>query len=260
MSFILSKINSNSYLSFATKSLACVGACLLVHKGLTHFNRKMRRQTKWYLIHSLGNAAIVALTLKGTIKTFCDPINSFNDISDFNLLTTLESWPIIIMSSMHLYHILIYHKDMTQIDWIHHLVSGGLVGSICTFYIRGSIVNQGLFFLCGLPGGIDYALLSLNDLGLIERITEKRINRYLNMYIRLPGILFNNYAGVMTFLYNDLGFNHGLGFLVFVLNSWNAIYFAQRVVENYGYILGQKTLPDEKEIETEIKSNIILTV
>lgn len=228
------RLSSNPYLSFTTKSLVCIGACLALHKGIGYFNKKMRRQTKWYVVHTVGNAAIVALALKGALKTTLDPLNSLNDIDNFHALSTLASWPITIMSSIHLYHIMLYYKEMTKIDWIHHLVSGGVVGSICTFYIRGSMVNHGLFFLCGLPGGIDYALLSLNDMGMVSRMTEKRINRYLNMYIRLPGILFNVYSGYISYLYNDLSYNPFLGTLVLALNSWNAIYFAQRVVENYG--------------------------
>jgi len=258
MASILQRINSNPYLSFSTKYVACLGGCLVLHKGLTlaskYMNRRLRRQTKWYLVHTAGNAVIVALTAKGMLKTFRDPVNAVNDVEDFHALTTLSSWPIVIMSSIHLYHILLYFREMTKIDWIHHLVNSGLVGSICTFYIRGSVVNHGLFFMCGLPGGIDYALLSLNDFGIITRMTEKRINRYLNMYIRLPGILFNSYAGVVAHLYQNLGYNTLLGSLVLALNSWNAIYFAQRVTENYGYQLGrQSAINDSVDTSEQLK-------
>ena len=41
----------------------------------------------------------------------------------------------------------------------------------------------------GLPGGIDYLLLILVKIGKIKSIEEKRINTYLNNYIRAPGIL-----------------------------------------------------------------------
>ena len=224
---------TNPYFSLATKGAVCLGTCLLIHKGLGILNKRLRKQTKWYIVHTIGNMAISALALRGCIKTMKDPIGSIEDIENFHSLGCLESWPVVIMASIHLHHILLYFREMTTIDWVHHLGSSGFVGSVCTFYIRGSIVNQGLFFMCGLPGGIDYGMLTLTDLGVMNRMTEKRVNRYLNMYIRLPGILFNVYSGLMIRLYSALEYNPYIGGAVLLINSWNAIYFAQRVCENY---------------------------
>lgn len=229
------KINSNPALSIATKYGICLGGCLIVHQIVSKkFN--IRKKTKWYLIHTVGNAVITGLSVKDMILTTRDPLNSVNNYADAFALTNLSTYPVVIMSSIHLYHILLYFREMVLIDWIHHLASGGFVGSICTFYIKGSIVNHGLFFMCGFPGGVDYLMLTLNDIGLIDRMTEKRVNRYLNMYIRLPGILFNCYAGLINYLYQPEPFCHiSVGALIFLLNVWNATYFAHRVVENYGY-------------------------
>lgn len=240
-------IDSNPGAAFITKSALCFGGCLVVHQLISKYT-KMKRQTKWYAIHTVGNLAITILSAKDMIRTMVDPINSVENIANHNSLTCLQSYPILIMSSIHLYHILLYFKEMTTIDWIHHLANSGVVGSICTFIIRGSIVNHGLFFMCGLPGGIDYLMLTLNDYNLLSRLNEKRINRYLNMYIRLPGILFNCYAGFVYFLYNKmLPCNVTFGAIVLILNSWNSIYFAQRVVENYGYHMGRQSLIKEDE-------------
>ena len=46
------------------------------------------------------------------------------------------------------------------------------------------------FFVCGLPGGLDYVLLSLMKFGAIEKITEKRYNMWLQTGIRWPGVLW----------------------------------------------------------------------
>ena len=40
------------------------------------------------------------------------------------------------------------------------------------------------FTQCGLPGGIDYGLLALVKFGVIEKLTEKKINRLLNLVVR----------------------------------------------------------------------------
>jgi hypothetical protein len=237
--------------SFGVKYALCLGGCLLLHRVLG-FRKNLRRQTKWYLIHTVGNAIIVSLTLKDLVKTTMDPLGCLNNISDYSSLTNYHSYPVIVMSAIHTYHILLYYKEMVAIDWIHHLASGGLVGSICTFYITGSIVNHGLFFMCGLPGGIDYLMLTLNDMGKMSRFTEKRINRLLNMYIRMPGILFNCFCGFLNYLYLDpFPYNFSLAAAVFLLDMWNAIYFAQRVTENYGYhVAKQKNDPEDGNLKS----------
>lgn len=248
--------DQHPFLSFTTKYAICLGGCMLLHYLLGK-KKNLRRQTKWYLVHTIGNALIVAMTLGDMVQTTVDPLKSIDNIPNYYQLTTLQTYPVIIMSAIHIYHIALYHKEMITIDWIHHLASSGLVGSVCTFYIRGSIVNHGLFFMCGLPGGIDYLMLSLNDLGYMTRFTEKRVNRLLNMYIRLPGILFNSYAGLINYLYLEhFNYNLTLGSIVLLLDMWNAIYFAQRVTENYGYhVCKLSSMENKKTIEYKQDKN-----
>ena len=245
--FLHKLANSSPIASVAAKYTLCLGGCLLLHTVLNRKNN-LRKQTKWYIVHTVGNALIVALTMRDMVQTTLDPLNSFNNIPDYYTITNLRSYPVIIMSAIHIYHIILYYKEMVAIDWIHHLANSGLVGSLCTFYIQGSIVNHGLFFMCGLPGGIDYLMLSLNDTGYLSRFTEKRINRLLNMYIRLPGILFNGFAGFMYFQYQPVFmYNLWISATVLFLDMWNGIYFAQRVTENYGIHLGKMLSHKQEE-------------
>ena len=44
-----------------------------------------------------------------------------------------------------------------------------------------------VFFICGLPGGVDYAMLSAVRYGFMDELTEKYINTHLNTWIRIPG-------------------------------------------------------------------------
>lgn len=220
---------------YSIKTIACVSTIVLVDHCIGYFSRrKMRSGTKWYLIHALGNGAISLLSLPDALQTILHPTSSL--MSRLSPIATgPSSYPIVIMSSMHLYHILFHFRQLTAIDWVHHLASGGLVGLMCTFYFKGPIVNHGLLFMCGLPGGIDYVLLVLSDLGIIHRLTEKQINSYLNMWLRMPGILFNCFAAYVNCIYNSqFDYNGWISSLVFFVNMWNAIYFAQRVVHNYG--------------------------
>ena len=42
-------------------------------------------------------------------------------------------------------------------------------------------------FVCGVPGAIDYALLSLVKQGRLDRMLEKRWNTLINTWLRGPG-------------------------------------------------------------------------
>ena len=41
--------------------------------------------------------------------------------------------------------------------------------------------------MCGLPGGLDYVLLAGVKWGWVEKMTEKRLNMWLQTAIRWPG-------------------------------------------------------------------------
>ena len=46
----------------------------------------------------------------------------------------------------------------------------------------GPIANTYFFFICGLPGMIDYFMLGLAKLGKLDIMEEKRINAFLNVW------------------------------------------------------------------------------
>ena len=181
----------------------------------------------------------------GFFKVLFDPFEGLNGSRIcLPLMTTI---------SLHLFHILTCFNSLTIVDWMHHVISCLLVGIVGQIYVHGPIINYFLFFLCGLPGGIDYYLLTLNKYGLINRITEKKINVNLNMWIRLPGVLFGCNTCYFYLLYNNnLKYNLYASLFIIFLNMYNCIYFATLVVKNYGLHLEKITKINVKE---EIKKH-----
>ncbi len=238
---------------FLAKVGICVTAALAIDLVASRWKR-IRPLTRWYLIHAAGNAAISGLVLPDTLHVTFNPIGALSgSLAAGTPMTSYRSYPVIIMSSMHLYHIVAYWRSMAAIDWIHHLVSGGVVGTACIFYIRGRIVNHGLFFMCGFPGMIDYLMLVGSDLGLIDRMTEKQINADINIWIRAPGILYTCFVAWICFLGDPtFDYNKHVSGALFLINIWNALYFAQRVVHNYGFHKGRaaRLLTDEPREKT----------
>ena len=84
---------------------------------------------------------------------------------------------------IHLWHSLAY--ALKPIDWIHHLPAH-LVCTIGITLAWGPVLNLSTIVLMGIPGGIDYALLTLTKLGMLHPRVEKDINQTLNVWLRCP--------------------------------------------------------------------------
>ena len=104
----------------------------------------------------------------GIIAFLRDPVNS--------AVVPYSDAPLAITVGLHAYHCVSYWRTLTPLDWAHHIVSNMLVSGLAFPFRLGPVVNWVTFFVCGLPGGIDYYLLFLTKMGSIQRLTEKRIN------------------------------------------------------------------------------------
>lgn len=134
--------------------------------------------------------------------------------------------------AIHFYHVLAY--PCSTMDIIHHVVSVGMVGSLSYLYRFRGATQYSNFFMCGLPGGIDYVLLTLLELGKISKLTEKKLNAWLNNAVRWPGIwslLIKVWPRVVA---GDAPVPFGAFVIVTALHGANALYFAQRVTQNRG--------------------------
>jgi hypothetical protein len=112
-----------------------------------------------------------------------------------------------------------FFADLTPVDWAHHIINVLIMGVIAECWEWGKGVNATCFIMNGVPGmycdrkrtahldtrpaltalpgvgvnvgagGIDYMLLTLVKHGLMHSMTEKKLNTYLNMVIRFPGMV-----------------------------------------------------------------------
>jgi hypothetical protein len=192
----------------------------------THF-LLYNKQTAWYLLHVICNMIII-------IMTFDDVIYSFTDMNKAFDKTLFNTSPSGITVGLHVFHIINDYKNLTIIDWLHHLISNWFMAFVGVYYNNYPTWNCGIFFMCGLPGGIDYLLLFLVKRGKIKKITEKNINVYLNNWIRNPCIIYtcslNHSAYIQNIIYTPSYIYYISQFFIL----FNAIYFTQRVTLNYG--------------------------
>ena len=196
--------------------------------GLDYFLAYLNVQGVYYGLHALHNAMIVYLTA-GDVWT---------SLTDFkSVATTPVNFDALqLCFALHLYHIALYHSKFRMDDWLHHGLMIGVALPMGGLLPSGSLLGYSLFFTTGLPGGIDYVLLFLQRNGFISKITQKRVNTQLNVWVRSPGCISMSALTLAHIsVQKDPSLVYVLGsYIEALLNYWNGQYFMEQVVYNAG--------------------------
>jgi len=182
----------------------------------------------YYLLHGISNLFISYGCLDDVRYTYTD-LNNLNKYS-------VNYVPSIITFSLHSYHIINYYNKLLFDDWLHHILMCGVALPIGICMNSGLLLNHGLFFLTGLPGGINYINLFFTRNNCLKKLTQKKINNNLNLWIRAPGCISHSVLTVICYNNNYilfLGYKKYLVFCTALLTFWNGIYFMEQVVSNY---------------------------
>lgn len=181
------------------------------------------KEARWFYLHIWINAGCLISGYNDIYDTIADPINNYAS----NWTT---STPYAIIAAGHLYHMIMFH-NLKYMDWLHHItmVVITLPWTIYMMPVKGAIFA--LSGLSGLPGGIDYVLLTLAKLGKIDWNTEKKYNNYIQVWLRTPWLLFSCAWGWMFAMNQTLHYGTLISFgFVF----WNACFFMQDTLKaNY---------------------------
>lgn len=187
--------------------------------------RRYQFQNPYYAVHAIHNALIVALTAPDLWITLTD----FKHLDHYD-----PNWTAAYLCfALHFYHIWVYRASLRFDDWLHHGIMIGLALPLGLTVPSSTFMGFSLFFTTGLPGGVDYALLFGVRNGWIDRLTEKRINKELNVWIRSPGCVAHAVLSIL-FLCTYANNAYALQTLATAaLVGWNGQYFMQQVVADY---------------------------
>lgn len=197
---------------------------LLLTDGVLWLTKKNR--SRWFKLHVLTNAVTCITSYPDFINTFRDPL-----MNPHALKSSLV--PPNMTLALHLYHMVMF-SNLTVVDWVHHIVMMTIL-SLTFICPNPAMTNYAIFIVNGLPGGIDYFLLILVKEGIIDRLLEKRINSKLNIWLRGPGILIGAYIIFIQWCYQIITYDVRLLSIVILGLYWNAQYFTERVVYNWGH-------------------------
>ncbi len=208
---------------------------MLLCIGLDCLAEKYGIEGRYYLLHTITNFSVVFLTLKDVIYTYLNFSNFINYPMNYPAM--------VITFGLHFYHTVWYFKKLRFDDWLHHILTCGIALPLASISNAGSLLGHSLFYTTGLPGGIDYLMLFLNRNGLLSRITEKKVNNFLNLWIRCPGCISQAVLTVVG--YNMVStqlseYDKITGLITALIVFWNGIYFMHQVVVNYALIINDK--------------------
>jgi hypothetical protein len=221
------------------------GVFLIFFDGVVSRNY-IDQNTRWFLLHAFANFIMVMTTLPDlAFSLFVMPFHAALSESPVSLFPSAMSM------ALHLYHVAMF-RNLTWLDWLHHGISAFSAGLIALCFSWGPLVNAMIFFLTGLPGGIDYFMLFLVKTQRMDSITEKKYNTWLNLWVRMPGLIVTSsltWSGLNYALYE---LNMKISWLkylaalfVIISNAWNGIYFMHRVVVSY-------TLAKHRDFKSEV--------
>lgn len=92
---------------------------------------------------------------------------------------------------------------------VHHIVFGGTICTVGLVFNCGHLLGLLAFFLSGLPGGLDYAMLTCVKHGWMSSETEKRYNARVMVWIRSPGCLLCAYTLYVAWRYRMINTTYG---------------------------------------------------
>ena len=190
------------------------------------FKKTIKDSARYFLLHVILNSFIVSITYQEALDFFLSPVIEFNRYTK----SSIESATMIV--GFHLYH---YITEVLDFETkIHHIVTVFITGSTALSVPTGPTTSAINFIMCGLPGGIDYALLVMYKYNIIHSLTEKNINRWLNLLIRMPGMmLIAWYLFLNIYNNNILWYNYVSPIFATALMTINSIYYCNKTVGNY---------------------------
>jgi hypothetical protein len=145
----------------------------------------------------------------------------------------------------HIWHFLYEYSSIDTETKIHHIVSVFFVGACGILLPYGYTLDEVDFFMCGLPGGLDYICLTLVKLNAMSSMTEKYINRWLNLLVRYPGMSLGCYIAVINYIRGNAPWFsqpiHLLYAIPMILHELNAIYYCDKVCPSYLVIVAHKS-------------------
>jgi hypothetical protein len=182
-------------------------------------------KARYFALHACANAVCTVAGLPDVYRALVkEPFNSVNGPACTMVSNSAAA-------AIHLYHIAAF--SLRREDIFHHIAFAGILCGVAIPFKQecGTTMNLGIFFLTGLPGGIDYVLLVLVKQGVIDRMTEKRWFVHINVWLRAPALSVFWMIGFQTWHKGTHTTPTAFVFAITLLIFFNGQYYSQQAIE-----------------------------
>lgn len=225
----------------------------------------------WFETHAFANFITVVFALPSIFVWFVRP-SSVVAMSADNAPPTIfgpnwsdpeimfhqnNNWAISFIVAVHTYHCLAF--PLSKQDIFHHLMFVPTIGVYGAFFVDwGPVRNCVAFFISGLPGGIDYLVLTMVKRGHASKLFQKRLASKINLWCRGPflGVLLPGtcYLGIVEGHVEDIGTCVKIAGVA-LLCCYNGIYYMEMAIRNYQLHLTTTKLTKLHELELSAKQD-----
>jgi hypothetical protein len=148
---------------------------------------------RWFQLHSLINFFITIHIFKDYLKIIIDPANGY--------LVLNQHYASYLILNLHLFHLITF-KNLGFYDYFHHIlfVAFGVLPTI--IFIKTNQCYLAYIPCSGIPGTIEYFILSLYKHNKISLVTQKYLNSINYNYFRYP-------LCIIGATYNFINYNNG---------------------------------------------------
>ena len=208
------------YIEITTQAVICIIYCIFIDYIISP--KLKMTEIKWIFLHIWINLVVVIFSAYDVFICLTDFDRCFTD-------KWSTSAPFMMGVTSHLYHLATY-KNIKYGDYVHHVPMAIICPLFAWPYLQNRCVNFALFALTGLPGGIDYVLLTLAKKGLIDPMIEKKANVYIHVWLRNA---FLQIAVGMFIVALQTGKADFKTLIVAILTFWNGHYYMHDTLKNY---------------------------
>ena len=204
------------------------------------FDRLVARRgaKRWFMVHAVGNAVVTVFAMHGTIASLGNPLHSMDSrvFPDVNSpLGPTSKVAMSMVTALHVYHIVGF--PISSSDRFHHCIFVPVIGVLGHAMEWGALRQFLAFFICGLPGCIDYVQLCVwtSDEAHARR-RRKYVTMMLNLCVRAPFLCVEACLHYVALIHGTTTVHPVGNVVVAGLVLFNAMYYTYTSVRSYALV------------------------
>lgn len=195
---------------------------------------------RWFMLHALGNGVVAVFSVPGVIASLCDPVHSMDSRvfpDAHSPVGPTSKIPMSMITALHVYHIVGF--SVSPSDQFHHCVFVPIIALFGHVMQWGALRQFLAFFICGLPGCIDYAQLCIGSPSTSttddarRRLRRKYITMMLNVCLRAPFLCFEACLHYVALVHETTTVHPICNATIAGLVLFNAMYYTYTSVRSY---------------------------